>query len=63
MRTIGTPILLRRKMMTWSGHEFLDHIRQDTAWNKVKGAAREKGLELSLDVIVSLAKTIINSLL
>lgn len=49
--------------MTWRGHEFLDQIRQDTVWNKVKGSAREKGLDLSLDVIVSLAKSIITSML
>ena len=49
--------------MTWKGHEFLDQIRQDTVWNKVKGEAREKGLDLSLDVIIALAKSIIASML
>jgi hypothetical protein len=63
IRGIGTPLTCLAKRLTWRGHEFLDQIRQDTVWNKVKGSAREKGLDLSLDVIVSLAKTIINSLL
>lgn len=49
--------------MTWEGHEFLDQIRQDTMWNRVKGGAREKGLDLSVDVIGQLAKTIIFSML
>jgi len=49
--------------MTWKGHEFLDQIRQDTVWNRVKGGAREKGLDLSIDVIGELAKTIIFSML
>ena len=48
--------------MTWRGHEFLDQVRQDTVWNKVKGAAREKGLDLSMDVVVSIAKTVIGSM-
>jgi hypothetical protein len=33
--------------MTWDGHEFLDKIRRDTMWNKVKGILREKGIDLS----------------
>lgn len=37
--------------ITWDGHEFLDKIRRDTIWNKVKGIAREKSLDLSIDVI------------
>jgi hypothetical protein len=49
--------------MTWEGHEFLDQIRQDTVWNRVKGGAREKGLDLSINVIGELAKTIIFSML
>ncbi|MEQ1627096.1 MAG: DUF2513 domain-containing protein [Nitrospira sp.] len=49
--------------LTWRGHEFLDQIRQDTVWNKIKDAAREKGLSLSLDVISGLAKSIIASIL
>lgn len=49
--------------MTWSGHEFLDHIRQDTVWAQVTRIAREKGIALSLDVIVHIAKTSIRSML
>lgn len=49
--------------MTWKGHEFLDHIRQDTVWNQVKRTAREKGIDLSIDVIVNIAKTYISSML
>lgn len=63
IRGMGTPLYCVAKSLTWRGHEFLDQIRQDSVWNKVKGSAREKGLDLSLDVIVSLAKTIIHSLL
>lgn len=62
-RGMSTPLHCRAQRMTWNGHEFLDQIRQDNVWNKVKGGAREKGLDLSLDVIVELAKTIIFSML
>lgn len=49
--------------MTWRGYEFLDHIRQDRIWNRVKSTAREKGLSLSLDLIAKLAVKVIDSIL
>lgn len=42
--------------LTWAGHEFLDRIRSDTAWNRIKKTAREKSLDMSFDSIVALAK-------
>jgi len=45
--------------LTWNGHEFLDRVRDQTIWNKVKAAAREKGLTLSFDVIKALATKVI----
>lgn len=45
--------------LTWEGHEFLDKIRADTVWNKVKVGASEKGLSLSIDVISGLALAMI----
>ena len=49
--------------LTWKGHEFLDKIRQDTVWNQVKKAAREKSISLSIDVIASLADRVISSII
>lgn len=49
--------------MTWTGHEFLDHIRQDSVWNKVKHKANEHGVDLTLEVIGKLAKEFLNSML
>jgi hypothetical protein len=62
-RAMGAPLQCVALSMTWRGHEFLDQVRQDTVWNMVKGTAREKGLDLSLDVVVSIAKTVIGSML
>ncbi len=45
--------------MTWHGHEFLDGIRRDTIWQKIKGSAREKGIDLSIDVIKTLTAIVI----
>src|SRR6266567_3593435 len=39
------------KSMTWEGHEFLDRIRAEGIWNKVKAMAREQGVSLCFDLI------------
>lgn len=49
--------------LTWAGHELLDSIRSQPVWQGVKKGAREKGLDLSLDVIVMLAKKVIEALI
>lgn len=51
------------RSLTWAGHELLDGIRQDTAWNNIKRGARERGLELSFDTIKALAQKLVESLL
>lgn len=42
--------------LSWEGHEFLDNIKADSIWSKVKETARDKGIELSIDVIKAAAK-------
>jgi repressor of nif and glnA expression len=47
--------------LTWAGHEFLDRVRDQQLWNRVKSTVREKGLELSFDVIKVAANMIIGA--
>ena len=49
--------------LTWQGHEFLDKIRNDSVWNKVKATVQAKSLDLSFDVIKTVATTLIGSML
>lgn len=44
--------------LTWEGHEFLDKIRADETWNKIKSYSKEKGVTLSFSVVTALAKKI-----
>ena len=37
--------------LTWEGHEFLDSIREQTTWNKVKLIIQEKSLGLSYESV------------
>ncbi|PVX40527.1 uncharacterized protein DUF2513 [Pasteurella langaaensis DSM 22999] len=49
--------------LTWQGHEFLDKIRSDTAWNKVKQVIKTKGIDLSFEAIKLAGQSLLISLL
>jgi hypothetical protein len=43
------------KRLTWAGHEFLDSIKNDTVWDKVKETVKEKGGAIPFEVLKALA--------
>jgi hypothetical protein len=49
--------------LSWNGHEFLDAIKIDTHWNKIKKHIKSKGIDLGFDIIkitsLSIAKTLL----
>ena len=45
--------------MTYNGHEFLDHIRSDTVWDKLKTMARDKGIDLTVELVKQLAPKVV----
>ena len=53
---IGRPLYCYGQTLTWKGHEFLDTIRADTAWNRITKTAREKGLDLSFNIITAISE-------
>lgn len=50
------PIAAIAFRLTWQGHEFLDSIRPKPIWDKVKSEAKEKGIDLTLSAIKTLAE-------
>lgn len=48
--------------LTWSGHEFLDSIRNEGVWGKIKATAVDKGAELSFDIVKELGLHLARSL-
>ena len=42
--------------LTWSGHEFLDRVRSDNHWNRIKISIREKGMDMSFESIMAIAR-------
>jgi len=49
--------------LSWSGHELLDQIRQESVWVRIKSIAKEKGVDLSVDAIKGLAKLALEQIL
>ena len=41
--------------MTWAGHDFLDAVRNDSVWARVKGKLAQVGGDAPLDVIKAVA--------
>jgi hypothetical protein len=51
-----TDFFARR--LKWLGHEFLDSVRSDTVWNKTKKKFASKGIDMTFDLVKSVASEI-----
>lgn len=56
---IENELLFEVNGLTWEGHEFLDIIRDATIWTKTKSVIIKQGLPMVVDVIKSVATSII----
>lgn len=54
-QTTKTEFEWTAKSLTWQGHEFLDAIRNDAVWSKMKSKIKEQGGSLPFHVIKELA--------
>lgn len=54
----GGPTEFFAKRLTWRGHELIDAIRSDTVWNKTKSIFSTKGVEMTFDLVKSIASEI-----
>lgn len=41
--------------LTWNGHEFLDNVKNETVWQRIKGIVVSKGGSVSFEVLKTLA--------
>ena len=48
--------------LTWAGHEFLDTVRNDTVWRKLKALMKDQGLTLPLSVLQTLAQRLLEKM-
>ena len=49
--------------LTWQGHEFLDAIKNDSVWQKLKSMAAEKGIAMPFEIVKASAITLVKGLL
>ncbi len=57
VQTIGPEVKdFIAQRLTWQGHEFLDAIRSDTVWEKTKKIFLDKGVEMTFDLVRTIAK-------
>lgn len=54
---------LKGPVLTMTGADLLDSIREQGVWNKMKSIAKEKGVGLAFDSIGGLAKLAIGQML
>jgi hypothetical protein len=47
--------------LTWAGHEFAEAIRNDTWWKKAMDDVKEKGGNITIDILKQLLATIIKA--
>ena len=62
-RELSKKLYYWAKGLTWQGHEFIDAIKNETVWNKVKGEAGKRGVDLSFETIKAIATGVVKSLL
>ncbi|UZR29096.1 DUF2513 domain-containing protein [Methylococcus mesophilus] len=58
----GGGMVCYATMLTWKGHEFMDTVRSDTAWNRIKARLAEKSIDLSFDAIVAAGQAVLGML-
>ena len=46
------------RRLTNAGHELLDTIRNDTVWQRIKSTFRDKGVEMTFDLVLSVGKKV-----
>jgi hypothetical protein len=64
VQTIGPEIKdFFAQRLKWQGHEFLDTIRSNTVWDKTKKTFIEKGLEMSFDLVKTVAKEVATAIM
>ncbi len=57
---IGAAIARR---LTPKGHDLLDTMRNETVWNQVKSKFQSKGVDMTIDMVISVGRRVVESML
>ena len=45
--------------MTWEGQDYLELVRDDTTWGKIKKIAKKNGIPLMFNTVIDISKELI----
>ena len=48
------------KSMTWKGHDFLEAVRSEGVWEKVKAHFKDKGVGMAIDTVIAVAGQVVS---
>ncbi len=63
VQTMSRPLNYVVRRLTWSGHEFLDSVRSQTVWERIKTYLSEKGVAISFETIKTTAPLVLKAIL
>lgn len=55
LNTFGGGVHVHISGITWAGHDWLASIRSESIWAETKGLAKSKGVDLTFDLIKTIA--------
>lgn len=62
-RTLGAEPVCYGERLTFAGHEMLNAIRQQSAWNRIKARVREAGLEVTVEAVKAAAAALVKDVI
>lgn len=62
-RFISGEGIIECKGLAWAGQDFLTNIKNESVWKDVKKTAKEKGLDLTINIISTIAAESIKRIL
>jgi hypothetical protein len=54
-QTIGGGLQVRVTGLTWAGHDWLASVHNKDIWHRTMEVAKQKGIQLTLDMVKSIA--------
>lgn len=48
--------------LTWDGYDYLEKVRDDSVWKKIKDTAKEHGVPLLIDTVKQISSAIISAM-
>lgn len=61
VKALSGPIAVKPGNLTWEGNTYLSNIRNNTVWKETKQKVKDSGLSVSLQILGSVASSIVKN--